>query len=92
MPLGLDQESQLLREVTVALPADLRQRLAESNLDPGDWDYLLDSVTDLETFTEAFDACDHSSKVPVFLADEFPGFYLTYAEEHGLLDEDGEEE
>ena len=80
----------------MALPADLRQRLANGTLDPGDWDYLLDSVTDLETFTEAFDACDHASKVPVFLADEFPGFYLTYAEEHGLLDEDdgedGEEE
>ena len=81
-----------MRQVTVALPADLRQRLADGTLDPGDWDYLLDTVTDLETFTEAFNACDHSSKVPVFLADEFPGFYLAYAEEHGLLDEDGDEE
>jgi hypothetical protein len=71
----------------LSLPNDLRQRLAEGNLDPGDWDYLLDSVNDLETFTEAFNTCDHSSKVPVFLADEFPGFYLTYAEEYGLLDE-----
>ena len=72
----------------MALPADLRQRLADGTFDSGDWDYLLDSVTDLENFTEAFNACNHSSKVHVFLADEFPGFYLTYAEEHGLLDED----
>lgn len=49
-------------------------------------------MTDLETFTEAFNASDNSSKVAVFLADEFPGFYLTYAEEHGLLDEDDGEE
>jgi hypothetical protein len=75
----------------MALPSDLRQRLADGNLDLGDWDYLLDSVNDLETFTEAFNACDHPSKVPVFLADEFPGFYLIYAEEHGLLDEGGDE-
>jgi len=71
----------------VALPDDLRQRLAEGNLDPGDWDYLLDSVTDLASFTEAFTSCDPLGKVPVFLADEFPGFYLTYAEEWGLLEE-----
>ena len=71
----------------MALPDDLRQRLAEGNLDPGDWDYLLDSVTDLASFTEAFTSCDPLGKVPVFLADEFPGFYLTYAEEWGLLEE-----
>ena len=71
----------------VALPADLRQRLADGNLDLGDWDYLLDSVTDLASFTEAFTSCDPLGKVPAFLADEFPGFYLTYAEAEGLLDE-----
>ena len=76
----------------MALPSDLRQRLADGTLDPGDWDYLLDAVTDLETFTEAFNACDPLGKVPVFLADQFPGFYLSYAEEHGLLDEGGDEE
>jgi len=75
----------------MALPSDLRQRLADGTLDPGDWDYLLDTVTDLETFTEAFNACDHSSKVPVFLADKFPGFYLSYAKVEELL-EDGEDE
>jgi hypothetical protein len=84
----LDQESwKLLREVTVALPADLRQRLAEGTLDPGDWDYLLDSVTDLASFTEAFTVSDPLGQVPAYLADEFPGFYLTYAEAEGLLDE-----
>ena len=71
----------------VALPDDLRQRLADGTLDPGDWDYLLDSVTDLASFTEAFTSCDPLGKVPAFLADEFPGFYLTYAEAEGLLDE-----
>ncbi len=71
----------------MALPDDLRQRLAEGTLDPGDRDYLLDSVTDLASFTEAFTACDPLCKVPAFLADEFPGFYLTYAEAEGLLDE-----
>lgn len=71
----------------MALPEDLRQRLTDGKLDPGDWDYLLDTVTDLETFSEAFNASNSLGKVRVFLADEFPGFYLTYAEEHGLLDE-----
>ena len=71
----------------MALPDDLRQRLADGTLDPGDWDYLLDSVTDLASFTVAFTASDPLGKVPAFLADEFPGFYLTYAEEHGLLDD-----
>jgi hypothetical protein len=77
-----------VRLLPVALPDDLRQRLADGNTEPGDWDYLLDSVSDLATFTEAFTASDPSSKVRVFLADEFPGFYLTYAEAEGLLDED----
>ena len=76
-----------LQMTAVALPEDLRQRLADGNTEPGDWDYLLDSVTDLASFTEAFTSSDPSSKVRVFLADEFPGLYLTYAEEHGLLDE-----
>ena len=71
----------------MALPDDLCQRLATGALVPGDWDYLLDSVTDLASFTEAFTACDPQGKVPEFLADEFPGFYLTYAEAEGLLDE-----
>jgi len=82
----------------VALPDDLRQRLADGNTEPGDWDYLLDSVSDLATFTEAFNTCDPLGKVPMFLADEFPGFYLSYAGSVGLLDdeegydEDDEEE
>ena len=76
----------------MAFLADLRQRLAEGTLEPVDWHYLLDSVTDMETFTEAFNAYNHSSRVHVFLADEFPDFYLTYAEDHGLLDEDEESE
>jgi len=93
LPPRVDQKPKLLREVAVALADDLRQRLADGTLGPGDWDYLLDSVTDLASFTEAFNACDHSTKVAVFLADEFPGFYLTYAEQHGLLDEEeGDEE
>jgi hypothetical protein len=75
----------------MALPSALRQRLADGTLDPGDWDYLLDTVTDLETFTEAFNACDHSSKVPVFLADEFPGFYLSYAKVEELLEDEEDE-
>ena len=73
--------------MTTSLPNNLRQRLADGTLDPGDWDYLLDSVTDLETFTEAFTVSDPLGKARVFLADEFPGFYLTYAEAEGLLDE-----
>jgi len=68
----------------VAFLADLRQRLADGTLEPGDWHYLLDSVTDMETFTEEFNAYNHFTRVHVFLADEFPGFYLTYAEEHEL--------
>lgn len=71
----------------MALPNDLRQRLASGDLVPGDWDYLLDSVTDLASFTEAFTVCDPQGQVPEFLADEFPGFYLVYAEAEGLLDE-----
>ena len=76
----------------MALPSDLRQRLADGTLDPGDWDYLLDSVTDLASFTEAFTSCDPLGKVPVFLADEFPGFYLSYAGSVGLLDDEDDEE
>ena len=82
----------------MALPDDLRQRLADGTLDPGDWDYLLDSVTDLASFTEAFTVSDPLGKARVFLADEFPGFYLSYAGSVGLLDdeedydEDDEEE
>ena len=83
----MDQKPKLLREVTVALPDDLRQRLAHGNIGTCDWDYLLDSVTDLASFTEAFTVCDPQGRVPEFLADEFPGFYLTYAEAEGLLDE-----
>ena len=71
----------------MALPEDLRQRLASGALFPGDWDYLLDSVTDQDTFAEAFTVCDPHGQVLEFLADEFPGFYLVYAEAEGLLDE-----
>ena len=44
-------------------------------------------MTDLASFTEAFTVFAPKCQVPEFLADKFPGFYLTYAEEWGLLEE-----
>ena len=58
----------------MALPDGLRQRLASANLDPGDWDYLLDSVTELTSITDAFTGCHPLGKVPVFLPVKFADF------------------
>ncbi|MCP9903115.1 hypothetical protein KBY72_13950 [Cyanobium sp. BA5m-21] len=70
----------------MTLPSSLVTALGNGDLSPEQWVELEAEVTDLASFTEAWNVVDCLSDLAVDLADSFPVLYLQYAKKEELYE------
>lgn len=74
----------------MAIPENLLKAYVKSQSGDGpaiEFWHLSDFITDLESFTEVFNATE-SEKTRVIIAGEYPELYLEYSKEWGLVEDE----